>query len=107
MIKIEANMAQIGLPLETWDAVTGADHVEHKKPAPDIFLASARQLEVKSSQCVVIEDASHGVQAAKSAGMRCVAVTHTFSADRLAQADLIKETIGKILLTDLFPDVTS
>ena len=107
MIKIEANMAQIGLPLETWDAVTGADHVEHKKPAPDIFLASSRQLEVKSSQCVVIEDASHGVQAAKSAGMRCVAVTHTFSADRLAQADLIKETIGKILLTDLFPDVTS
>ena len=107
MIKIEANMTQIGLPLETWDALTGADHVEHKKPAPDIFLAAAKQLELMPSQCVVIEDASHGVQAAKSAGMRCVAVTHTFSADRLAQADLIKETIGKIQLTDLFPYKTS
>ena len=102
MIKIEANMTQIGLPVETWDAVTGADHVEHKKPAPDIFLAAAKQLDLMPDQCVVIEDASHGVQAAKSAGMRCVAVTHTFTADQLTQADLIKDTIGEINLQDLF-----
>ena len=105
MIKIEANMTQIGLPIGSWDAVTGADHVEHKKPAPDIFLAAAKQMELIPNQCVVIEDASHGVQAAKSAGMRCVAVTHTFDAQQLAQADLIRGTIGEIKLHDLFQDL--
>jgi beta-phosphoglucomutase-like phosphatase (HAD superfamily) len=91
--------------LETWDAVTGADHVEHKKPAPDIFLAAAKQLDLMPNQCVVIEDASHGVQAAKSAGMRCVALTHTFDAAQLAQADLIKDSICEIKLHDLFEDL--
>lgn len=105
MIKIEANLTQIGLPVNGWDAVTGADHVEHKKPAPDIFLAAAKQLGVTPENCVVIEDAYHGVQAVKSAGMRCVAVTHTFGADQLSQADLLRETIGEIKLHDLFEDV--
>jgi len=102
MIKIEANLEQIGLPVATWDAVIGAEHVEHKKPAPDIFLASARTLGMDCNQCVVIEDAYHGVEAAKAAGMRCIAVTHTFEAERLHQADLIKSHIGEIALPDLF-----
>jgi len=104
MIKIEANLNQIGLPVEEWDAITGADHVEHKKPAPDIFLASAKRLGVSPEHCVVIEDAEHGVQAAKAAGMRCVAVKHTFGEDKLSRADLIKSHIKDIDLRDLFLD---
>lgn len=100
-IKIVANLRQIGLPPEDWDALVTAEDVVHKKPAPDIFLAAARQLEVNPTQCVVIEDAVNGVQAAKAAGMRCVAVAQTFPAERLGLADLVRSSIRKVTLDDL------
>lgn len=53
--------------------VTGLD-VERVKPAPDIFLAAARQAGARPSQCLVLEDAEKGVCAAHEAGMRCIAV---------------------------------
>jgi beta-phosphoglucomutase len=100
-IKIEANLNKIGLPAREWDAVVCAEDVAHKKPAPDIFLAAARKLQLAPEQCVVIEDAVNGVQAAKAAGMRCIAVAHTFSPALLCQADLIKAKISEIVLTEV------
>lgn len=44
------------------------------KPAPDVYLAAARALRVAPARCLAIEDSAHGVAAAKSAGMRCIAV---------------------------------
>jgi len=44
------------------------------KPAPDVYLAAARALGVAPTRCLAIEDSVHGVAAAKSAGMRCIAV---------------------------------
>ncbi len=44
------------------------------KPAPDVYLAAARELGVAPEACLAIEDSAHGVAAAKSAGMRCIAV---------------------------------
>ena len=44
------------------------------KPAPDVYLAAARDLGVAPETCLAIEDSAHGVAAAKSAGMRCIAV---------------------------------
>src|SRR5689334_3011353 len=79
LVKIEANLHQIALPTPEWDAVVSAEDVQKKKPAPDIFLVAARKLRLPVSACVVIEDAVNGVQAAKAAGMRCVAVAHTFA----------------------------
>lgn len=101
LIKIEANLRKIGLPLADWDAIVAAEDVVHKKPAPDIFLAAARKLGLSPAQCVVVEDAVNGVQAAKAAGMRCVAVAHTFAPDRLAAADCVRPTIGQVTLVDL------
>jgi len=101
LIKIEANLRKIGLPASDWDAIVAAEDVVHNKPAPDIFLAAARKLGVSPSQCVVVEDAVNGVQAAKAAGMRCVAVAHTFAADRLAAADRVRPTIAQVTLADL------
>lgn len=100
-IKIEANLRQIGLPPETWEAVIHGEEVEHKKPAPDLFLAAARRLGLAPSQCVVIEDAVSGVQAAAAAGMRCVAVAQSFSPERLRQADVVRTTIAEVTLDDL------
>ncbi|EKD85113.1 MAG: HAD family hydrolase [uncultured bacterium] len=51
-----------------------ADQVQKGKPAPDIFLKAAEKLGVKPNECLVLEDAPKGVQAAKSAGMICFAI---------------------------------
>jgi HAD superfamily hydrolase (TIGR01509 family) len=100
-IKISANLRKIGLPPQTWDAIVTGEDVAAKKPAPDIFLAAARKLGLTAAACVVIEDAVNGVQAAKAAGMRCVAVAQTFPSERLQRADLVRPTISDVLITDL------
>jgi HAD superfamily hydrolase (TIGR01509 family) len=100
-VKIEANLRKIGLPPDQWDAVVCAEDVQLKKPAPDIFLIAARKLEHAPSDCVVIEDAVNGVQAAKAAGMRCVAVAQSFGANKLQMADLIKARIGDVSIAEL------
>ena len=100
-IKIEANLTKIGLPPEMWDAIVTAEDVVHKKPAPDIYLESARKLGLTPGHCVAIEDAVNGVHAAKAAGMRCVAVAQTFPPEQLQSADLVKQNISAISLGDL------
>jgi len=73
------------------------------KPAPDIFLHAAKMLGVKPEECVVLEDAVNGVQAAKSAGMRCIALTTTHSRSMLNKADLIVDSYKEInLLSPIF-----
>jgi len=101
-IKIEANLRQIGLPPEWWDAVVSAEDAVHKKPAPDIFLAAARKLGLPPAACVVIEDALNGVAAARAAGMRCVAVAHSFPPERLGGADVVRRTIAEVTPADLW-----
>ncbi|KAG2541267.1 hypothetical protein PVAP13_9NG582100 [Panicum virgatum] len=53
-----------------FDAIVSADAFENLKPAPDIFLSASKNLGVDTSECIVIEDALAGVQAAKAAEMR-------------------------------------
>lgn len=101
LIKIEANLNKIGLPPTDWDAVISSEDVVKKKPAPDIFLAASRRLKMPPHQCVVVEDAIHGVEAAKAAGMRCVGVAQTFPADKLWAADLVRSNIREVSVTDL------
>jgi beta-phosphoglucomutase len=63
------------------------------KPAPDTFLKSARLLGTESSRCIVVEDATTGVEGAKRAGMKCVAVTTTNPASLLQDADVVVENM--------------
>ncbi len=100
-VKITANLRQIGLPPETWDAVVTGEEVGPKKPAPDIFLSAAAKLGFAPAQCVVVEDAVNGVQAAKAAGMRCVAVAQTFPTAQLQRADVVRQDIAEVSITDL------
>lgn len=102
-IKVVANLQKIELPAETWDAVVTGELVQHKKPAPDIFLIAAQKLGLNPAECVVVEDAVNGIQAAKAAGMRCVAVAQTFPADRLQEANVVRDGISDVLLSDLAP----
>jgi beta-phosphoglucomutase len=62
-----------------FDAVMSSEQVKQGKPAPDVFLAAAAQLEVPPENCLVIEDAPAGIEAAYRAGMKALGVltTHT------------------------------
>jgi HAD superfamily hydrolase (TIGR01509 family) len=104
-IKVRANLEKIKLPVEFWDAVITGENVVNKKPAPDIFLIAAENLRMPAEHCIVVEDAVNGVQAAKQAGMRCVAVATTFPADRLTEADVIRDNIADVSLSDLAPQL--
>jgi len=66
------------------------------KPQPDIFLYAAERLKSPTKNCLVIEDAPLGVEAAKRAGMRCVALTTTYGRDKLTQADLVVDSFAQI-----------
>ena len=61
-----------------------SDEVARGKPFPDVFLAAAALIDVEAPRCLAFEDAPAGIQAARAAGMRCVAVTTGFAADALA-----------------------
>ncbi|WP_432560371.1 HAD family hydrolase [Granulicoccus sp. GXG6511] len=65
------------------DLVITVDDVERGKPAPDIFLLAAERLGVDPADCLVVEDAVHGLAAAAAAGMRTLAVTTTTPAEDL------------------------
>ncbi|MCS7033808.1 MAG: beta-phosphoglucomutase family hydrolase [Phycisphaerae bacterium] len=68
---VTRTLTAVGL-LEHFQAIVTADDVAHGKPAPDIFLESARRLGVPAARCLVFEDADLGVQAAQAAGMRVI-----------------------------------
>ncbi len=57
-----------------FDAIVSSEEVEHGKPAPDVYLAAARQLDVEPDDCVAVEDSTNGIKAAVAAGMRTIAV---------------------------------
>ena len=102
-IKVVASLQKIGLPEESWDSVVSGEQVNQNKPAPEIFLLTAHKLGIAPEACVVLEDSVNGVRAAKAAGMRCVAVAHTFPASRLQEADVVRIKISDVHLSDLVP----
>jgi HAD superfamily hydrolase (TIGR01509 family) len=72
------------------------DDVRRGKPAPDLFLTAAERLGVPPPNCVVLEDAVGGVQAAKAGGMKCVAITTTQPRERLGEADWIVDSLEEV-----------
>ncbi|RME31768.1 HAD family phosphatase [Candidatus Woesearchaeota archaeon] len=76
--------------------ISGQD-VPHGKPAPDIFLACARALGVAPKDCVVVEDSTSGVMAAKAAGMYCVGFKNGLGRHQdVSQADLIITRLAEV-----------
>lgn len=104
IIKVNANLNSIGLlPNQDWDLVVAGEMVANKKPAPDIFLKAASELGVSPEHCVVIEDAVHGIEAAKAAGMWCVAVAQTFPAGQLSMADIVYPSLSGLRYEQVLP----
>jgi mannitol-1-/sugar-/sorbitol-6-phosphatase len=64
-----------------------AEDLHHGKPDPEGYLAAAARLDVRPKDCVVVEDAPAGLDAARAAGMRAIALTTTHSAEQLMVAN--------------------
>jgi beta-phosphoglucomutase-like phosphatase (HAD superfamily) len=73
-----------------------AEDLSRGKPDPEGYLSAALRLGRASKDCIVIEDAPAGIEAAHNAGMRVIAIAATYPADQLSGADLVVER-----LTDL------
>lgn len=93
MHRLDLMLTHVGLkPYFAPHIFSARDLGEDKvKPCPDIFLHAAREMNVKPSACVVIEDSVHGVRGAVAAGMRVIGFTgasHSYPshADRLTDA---------------------
>lgn len=83
--------------------VLGDDpRVVHGKPAPDIFLLAARMLGAPPRDCLVVEDAPAGLQAARLAGMQVVAIPDPqMDRTRFMDADLVVASLADLDVNEL------
>jgi len=85
-------------PSRAVDAIADGNSVQQPKPAPDLSLFAANLLELKPSQCVVVEDAAVGVEAAIAAGMMAVGIGPS---DRFKTANVILSNLINVRWSDL------
>ncbi|MBI2834552.1 MAG: HAD family phosphatase [Acidobacteria bacterium] len=88
--------------LDFFTAIIGAEDAERGKPAPDPYERALEAVSARTgrhiapARAVAIEDSRWGIQAARAAGMRCIAVTHTYPAADLGDSDLIVSDLASI-----------
>ncbi len=70
-------LGQIGLG-DFFDAISDGNNITKSKPDPEVFLKAAKYLKLEPSECLVIEDAKAGIDAAKAAGMDSAAIGDAF-----------------------------
>ncbi len=79
-----------------FSAIVGQEDIRFVKPDPEIYFTAAKRLGVRPSDCIVIEDAIAGVQAAKMAGMKCIGLTSSLPPEKLARADFIAKNYAEV-----------
>jgi sugar-phosphatase len=82
--------------LPTPRVLISADDVTQGKPHPEPYLMGAQRLGMIPAQCVVVEDAPAGLQAAHAAGMKAIGLTTTYSAEELAAADVVIHKLAQL-----------
>lgn len=103
LTKMEINLDVMKLDRSWFQVLINGKDIERKKPFPDIYEKAADHLESPIGDCIVFEDATNGVEAAKRAGALCGAITTSFTSSQLLDkgADFI---IGGL---DDFPDFST
>lgn len=81
-----------------FDVIATGGDVSRQKPAPDLFLKAARDLDLAPGQCLVVEDAESGIEAAKAAGMVSVGLGPE---ERVGKADLVLPSLEGVALDEL------
>lgn len=98
---VAGHLERIGL--QGWTCIRCGDQVRRTKPAPDVYLAAVECLGVAPDEALAIEDSAPGTQAARAAGLRCVAVpsvmtaSHDFSAADLCIPSLAQVSLDEVL----------
>ena len=82
--------------LEYFDSIHTANEVEKGKPAPDIYLLVAKDLQVNPEHCLIFEDIVHGIMAGKNAGMKTCAIYDHYS----KEDDEKKRELADYYITD-------
>ena len=91
--------------------IVSAEDVSRSKPHPDPFIKALELLNlqvtdrIEPRQCLVIEDSIHGIRAAHQAGMRCLAVTNSYSKEQLSEAELVVDSLAGLSFDDLADSV--
>jgi len=83
-----------GIPIPK--VMVTADDVAHGKPHPAPYLKGAELLGVNPAECLVIEDAPAGIQSAHAGGMQVIALTSTYPASALSEADVVIQKLVQI-----------
>lgn len=87
--------------------ITAADNVVNCKPDPEVFLTCLKSLnevshgDVLSEECLVFEDSISGIRAAKSANMKCVAISNSYDERLLYEADVIVNGFEELNMRDI------
>jgi len=90
-----------------FQAIVSADDVRRGKPDPEVFLMAASKVGVAPKYCVVVEDAEHGVEAARSAGMKSIGISRD---GKQLRADIVVQSLihlGKDAFNTLLQDGAS
>lgn len=89
-----------------FDAVVTGDDVKVGKPHPEAYLIAAEKLRVGAQECLVLEDATKGIQSAKAAGCKCVAVSNpNVPAQDFSEADVVVNSLDEVTL-DLIKELS-
>lgn len=94
---------------EHFEIIVSADEIINCKPDPEVFIEALRRLnnldsvseKISPQECLVIEDSTSGIKAAHSAGMKCLAITNSYAAEKLSEAELIKQSLKGIYLEEI------
>jgi len=89
----------------TFDCIVSGREVSESKPSPQIYLSAADKLRAAPGDCLVIEDSPYGVRAARTAGMKCLAVTNTHFPEALCEANRVVESLQDLDLITLLTRV--
>src|SRR5215207_4638853 len=89
---------------ELLDTISDGNSVEFQKPAPDLFLHAAAQLGLSPSECIVVEDAAAGIEAAQAGGFRSVRLGPR---ERVGAADVVFPSLAAVHLVDLLAGLES
>lgn len=90
------------VPLEDYfPVIVTANDVARGKPHPDLFLRAAEKLGVDPKECIVVEDAHNGIEAAHASGMKVITITTTHPKNELLNADKIIDSFDELTLEDI------
>lgn len=91
-VSVETAVKKFGLNVELF---LGKEDVKEHKPDPEVYTKAAEMISMNKEYCCVFEDSLAGVKAAKSAGMKCVAVTNSYTREELIAigADLVVDRL--------------